>query len=122
VVTDTSGVFQVGAYIFKFTLVLYTPMQELLDLGDKRRHSTMALYPPSQYMARQQPRQQTKLYALRIAAVPGVYSDWATAKKLIDGCPGAKYKGFFSIQECFEFIWEQFPASTFTKNDKGIQC
>jgi hypothetical protein len=39
---------------------------------------------------------------------------------------GAKYKGFFSVQECFEFIWlvladtrEQFPTSTFTKNDDG---
>lgn len=100
-----------------FVLRLMNPSAiSLMDIGDKRRNSTMSLCPPSQFHRQ---RQQNKLYALRIAAVPGVYSDWQIAKKLIDGCPGAKYKGFFSIQECFEFIWEQFPASTFTKNDNG---
>jgi hypothetical protein len=61
----------------------------------------------------------TKIYALRIASVPGIYHQWSLAKTLIDGCPGAKYKGFYSIEECMQFIWEQFPSATFTPNSDG---
>ena len=41
------------------------------------------------------------------------------AKTLIEGCPGAKYKGFATIEECMKFIWEGFPNCTFTVNDQG---
>jgi hypothetical protein len=60
-----------------------------------------------------------KLYALRIASTPGIYQSWATAKALIDGCPGAKYKGFFTVEECMQFFWEQFPGCTFTQQENG---
>jgi hypothetical protein len=60
-----------------------------------------------------------KIYALRIASTPGIYHSWNTAKALIDGCPGAKYKGFFSVEECMQFFWEQFPGCTFTQQENG---
>ena len=60
-----------------------------------------------------------KLYALRIASQPGIYHSWALAKTLIEGCPGAKYKGFVSVEECMQFIWEGFPQATFTPNEQG---
>lgn len=60
-----------------------------------------------------------KLYALRIASQPGIYRSWAMAKTLIEGCPGAKYKGFVTVEECMQFIWEGFPNSTFTVNENG---
>lgn len=61
----------------------------------------------------------SKIYALRIASQPGIYHSWPLAKSLIEGCPGAKYKGFFSIQECMQFFWEQFPGCTFSVNQDG---
>jgi hypothetical protein len=61
----------------------------------------------------------SKMYALRIASIPGIYFSWNVAKSLIDGCPGAKYKGFFTIEACMRYIWEQFPSATFTVNETG---
>lgn len=61
----------------------------------------------------------SKIYALRIAATPGIFFSWSMAKTLIDGCPGAKYKGFFTIEDCMKFIWEQFPSATFSVNADG---
>ncbi|KAJ3322142.1 hypothetical protein HDV06_003593 [Boothiomyces sp. JEL0866] len=90
-----------------------------------RRNSMMSI-PDYNYQTEEPARKSsvsksgsTKLYALRIASTPGIYSNWNLAKSLIDGCPGAKYKGFFTVEECMQFIWEQFPASTFTKNEQG---
>ena len=60
-----------------------------------------------------------KIYALRIASKPGIYKSWQYAKTLIDGCPGAKYKGFLTVDECKNFIWEQFPTATFKTNNQG---
>ncbi|KAI8913690.1 hypothetical protein EDD86DRAFT_245302 [Gorgonomyces haynaldii] len=79
----------------------------------QKRHSTASLFP-----TKRAPKQQ-KMYALRVATRPGIYNDWTVAKQLIDGCPGAKYKGFYSLQECIQFVWEQFPDATFTKNEDG---
>jgi hypothetical protein len=75
-----------------------------------------------QYYTVQQPTSQLKkqkIYALRIASTPGIYHSWATAKALIDGCPGAKYKGFSTIPECMQFFWEQFPNCQFTQLPNG---
>ncbi|KAJ2998073.1 hypothetical protein HDV02_004898 [Globomyces sp. JEL0801] len=68
---------------------------------------------------KQSQRAPQKMYALRIATIPGIYLTWTMAKSLIEGCPGAKYKGFFTLEECMAFIRDQFPDSTFSKNDNG---
>ena len=54
-----------------------------------------------------------KYYALRIASIPGIYKSWTVASKLINGCPGAKYKSFFSLEDSVAYIKEQFPESEF---------
>jgi viroplasmin and RNaseH domain-containing protein len=79
----------------------------------------LELQPPKSMSRRQSMSKGSKIYALRIASTPGIYHSWAVAKSLIDGCPGAKYKGFPTIKECMDFFWEQFPSCTFTINDNG---
>ena len=37
---------------------------------------------------------KNKYYVVWSGRNPGIYSDWETCKKEIDGCNGAKYKGF----------------------------
>lgn len=60
-----------------------------------------------------------KLYALCIATVPGIYKSWTQAKPLIDGCAGAKYKGFNGLDEAMAYIRDQFSAATFTIDAVG---
>ncbi|KAJ3061378.1 hypothetical protein HK102_009140 [Quaeritorhiza haematococci] len=62
------------------------------------------------------PPKPQKLYALKVAKIPGIFRTWAMAKTLIDGCPGARYKGFYSLDAAMSWIREDFPDSTFTKN------
>lgn len=40
-----------------------------------------------------------KFYVIWAGHTPGIYSDWPTAKKQVDGFPGARYKSFTSEAE-----------------------
>jgi hypothetical protein len=82
-------------------------------------NSQLGLHPSTSIGRRQSMSKSSKIYALRIASTPGIYHSWVVAKSLIDGCPGAKYKGFSTVEECMNFFWEQFPSCTFTINDNG---
>ena len=45
-----------------------------------------------------------KFYAVRVGRVPGVYGDWASAQKQIEGWPMPKYQGFASRAEAEAFV------------------
>lgn len=45
-----------------------------------------------------------KYYAVRVGKTPGIYLTWDDCKAMVDGYPGAKYKGFESIAEAEAFL------------------
>ena len=45
-----------------------------------------------------------KYYAVRVGKTPGIYMTWDACKAMVDGYPGAKYKGFESIAEAEAFL------------------
>lgn len=45
-----------------------------------------------------------KYYAVRVGKTPGIYFTWNDCKSMVDGYPGAKYKGFESIAEAEAFL------------------
>lgn len=45
-----------------------------------------------------------KYYAVRVGQTPGIYLTWDDCKAMVDGYPGAKYKGFETIAEAEAFL------------------
>jgi len=45
-----------------------------------------------------------KYYAVRVGKTPGIYMTWEDCKSMVDGYPGAKYKGFSSLAEAEAFL------------------
>ena len=45
-----------------------------------------------------------KYYAVRVGKTPGIYLSWDDCKAMVDGFPGAKYKGFTNIAEAEAFL------------------
>lgn len=45
-----------------------------------------------------------KYYAVRVGKTPGIYLTWDACKAMVDGVPGAKYKGFERIEEAEAFL------------------
>lgn len=48
-----------------------------------------------------------KYYAVKVGKIPGVYTTWEKCKSMVDGFPGAKYKGFATRQEAEAFVGRQ---------------
>lgn len=55
-----------------------------------------------------------KYYAVRVGKTPGIYLSWDDCKAMVDGYPGAKYKGFTSIQEAEAYL----KGETYSGKDK----
>jgi len=53
-----------------------------------------------------------KYYAVKVGKTPGVYTDWATCSEMVQGYPGAIYKGFATIEEAEAFVVTKTPAKT----------
>ncbi len=45
-----------------------------------------------------------KYYAVKKGLTPGIYTDWVTCKKLVDGFPGAEYKSFKTREEALDYL------------------
>ncbi len=45
-----------------------------------------------------------KFYAVRKGVTPGIYTDWDTAKSMVDGFPGAEYKSFKTKAEAQMYL------------------
>ena len=45
-----------------------------------------------------------KYYAVRVGKTPGIYLTWDECKAMVDGYPGAKYKGFEKLEEAEAFL------------------
>lgn len=45
-----------------------------------------------------------KYYVVKVGKTPGVYFSWADCKKMVDGYPGAVYKGFDDLAEAQSFL------------------
>ena len=45
-----------------------------------------------------------KFYAVRVGRKPGIYSDWAEVKPLVDGFAGAQHKSFKSRSEAEKYL------------------
>lgn len=45
-----------------------------------------------------------KYYAVCVGKTPGIYHTWDECKAMVDGYPGAKYKGFASLAEAEAFL------------------
>lgn len=57
-----------------------------------------------------------KYYAVKVGKVPGVYNTWEECKAMVDGYPGARYKGFATMAEAREFAG----AGAGGKPDAGV--
>lgn len=44
-------------------------------------------------------------YAVRVGAIPGIYTDWEEAKKQINGFPNQQYKGFETEEEAVKYLY-----------------
>ena len=53
-----------------------------------------------------------KYYAVRVGKIPGIYKTWDECKSMVDGFPGAKYKGFESLEEAQTFLEGAFTTDT----------
>ena len=40
-----------------------------------------------------------KIYAVKKGMIPGIYENWDACKAVVDGYPGAVYKGFATMEE-----------------------
>ncbi len=45
-----------------------------------------------------------KYYVVKVGKTPGIYFNWADCKKMVDGYPGAVYKGFDDLEEAEGFL------------------
>ena len=45
-----------------------------------------------------------KYYAVAVGRVVGIYYDWESCKRQVDGFPNAKYKGFADSEECMQWF------------------
>ena len=45
-----------------------------------------------------------KYYGVQVGKVPGIYFTWEDCKAMVDGYPGAKYKGFTTLSEAEHFV------------------
>ncbi len=50
-----------------------------------------------------------KYYAVRVGKTPGIYMSWDDCKAMVDGYPGAQYKGFATIEEAERFLQGTMP-------------
>lgn len=50
-----------------------------------------------------------KIYAVAVGRRPGIYSDWPTVRRQVEGYPGARYKGF--PDRAAAEAWLQSPAA-----------
>ena len=62
-----------------------------------------------------------KYYAVRVGKTPGVYHTWDECKAMVDGYPGAKYKGFASLAEAEDFLNGVVCAKTETVEEKSLE-
>lgn len=53
-----------------------------------------------------------KYYAVRVGKTPGIYLTWDDCKAMVDGFPGAKYKGFETLEEAKDFLGESSTKDT----------
>lgn len=56
-----------------------------------------------------------KYYAVRVGKTPGIYLSWDDCKAMVDGYPGARYKGFETIGEAEAFLEGVEPIQTVHK-------
>lgn len=52
-----------------------------------------------------------KYYAVRKGSVTGVFEDWETCKKAVDGYPCAEYKSFKTLQEAQDYLSSADPSA-----------
>lgn len=61
-----------------------------------------------------------KYYAVKVGKVPGIYTTWTECKAMVDGFPGATYKGFETLAEAQQFagtaeaVEQRIPAAADT--------
>lgn len=62
-----------------------------------------------------------KYYAVRVGKTPGIYHTWDECKAMVDGYPGAKYKGFASLAEAEDFLNGVVCAKTEIVEEKSLE-
>lgn len=62
-----------------------------------------------------------KYYSVRVGKTPGIYHTWDECKAMVDGYPGAKYKGFASLAEAEDFLNGVVYAKTETVEEKPLE-
>ena len=60
-----------------------------------------------------------KYYAVRVGKTPGIYLSWADCRDMVDGYPGAKYKGFDSVEEAERFLNGETQEGDSVRNSFG---
>lgn len=51
-----------------------------------------------------------KYYAVRKGKAVGIYETWEECRALVEGCPGAEYKGFGNLEEAKSYLGAQTSA------------
>lgn len=59
-------------------------------------------------------------YAVKIGKKPGIYLTWEEVKPLIDGVPGAMYKGFSTLSEAEAYITSEQKSKVSSDSDEDI--
>ncbi|KAJ2898767.1 hypothetical protein MKZ38_003677 [Zalerion maritima] len=68
------------------------------------------------FVAGKNPRKEdepTRFYAVAVGTQPGIYNDWPSAQKAIQGAKGPKYKKFDTYAEAIQFIREKGNLAAF---------
>lgn len=53
-----------------------------------------------------------KIYAVKKGKVPGIYENWDACRAVVDGYPGAVYKGFATMEEACSYLGIEPPRGS----------
>ena len=104
---------------YNFNSLPYTELDRRHSMVNLERRHSLVDYKDNNVLDLQPKNKSTKYYALRIASIPGIYKSWDYCSTLINGCPGAKYKSFYSLQESIDYIRQQFPEAEFKQEGEN---
>lgn len=63
-----------------------------------------------------------KYYAVKKGKITGVFKSWDECRNAVEGCSGAQYKGFSTLEEAHEYLEEGSLDSTARKKEAACSC
>lgn len=91
----------------------YTPIHRRSFL--KKFEEEQAGTREAAWNSKSEAKMSKKVYAVRKGRETGLFTDWDTCRKQVEGFPGAEYKGFSDPNEALEFLGLSSNAKTETE-------